>query len=458
MLTNDHFAMSWHNQTTLHPLGLVAIVILGLFTLFVPRRWALAPMLIMACFIAPAQRIAVLEFDFNLMRIMVLFGLARLFLNNEIREFVWKPIDTVVMAWAIVGTLAAIIYHSTWAIVVYRLGVMFDVFGMYFLTRCLVRDWDDIAAVAKIAALVAIPVAVVFVYEKATGHNMFHVFGGVPEFTVFRGIRRCQGAFAHPILAGCFWAALAAIIAPLWWRSHRDRYLGPVGVLAAFTIIFCSGSSTPVWSVIVGVMAFFLLPFRNWLWLARVGAACAVVMLHLVMNNPVWHLLSRLDLFGSSQGWYRFKVIDEFIRHFDQWWLVGTDQYANWFEWGLADLTNQYVLEGVRGGLLTLVLFVTLIWLGFQGMGRALRHLASDRPRMMLTWGLGVSLADRHALVHDAGHDRKHHTVGGSQPRAPCHPAGQSAAARARGRRRDRVPAQHGRPSSLTSAARRASP
>ena len=40
--------------------------------------------------------------------------------------------------------------------------------------------------------------------------------GGVPEITVVReGRLRCQGAFAHPILAGCFWAEQLPLIAAL---------------------------------------------------------------------------------------------------------------------------------------------------------------------------------------------------------------------------------------------------
>ncbi|MHC4082292.1 MAG: hypothetical protein ACYSU2_13335, partial [Planctomycetota bacterium] len=55
----------WFNQTTLHPLGVVAIVLLGVATILVPRRYALVPALILACFVAPAQRIVLASLDFN---------------------------------------------------------------------------------------------------------------------------------------------------------------------------------------------------------------------------------------------------------------------------------------------------------------------------------------------------------------------------------------------------------
>ena len=58
------FTSSFHNQTTVHPVGLMAVVILGLATLMLPRRWAFMPMLIMACFLAPGQRIVLALPDF----------------------------------------------------------------------------------------------------------------------------------------------------------------------------------------------------------------------------------------------------------------------------------------------------------------------------------------------------------------------------------------------------------
>lgn len=62
----------WANQTTLDPLDLVAVVVLGLIMLVAPRRHAVLPLIIMACFVAVAQRIVLLDRDFNLLRAVVL--------------------------------------------------------------------------------------------------------------------------------------------------------------------------------------------------------------------------------------------------------------------------------------------------------------------------------------------------------------------------------------------------
>ena len=39
-------------------------------------------------------------------------------------------------------------------------------------------------------------------------------------------------------------------------------------------------------------------------------------MLHLVMNGPVWSLIARVDLTGSSSSYHRYYLLDNCIRHF----------------------------------------------------------------------------------------------------------------------------------------------
>ena len=77
----------WFNQTTLHPLGIIAILLLGVATIVVPRRYALVPALVVACFVAPAQRVVLATLDFNFLRIMVFFGWARVLLRGELASF-----------------------------------------------------------------------------------------------------------------------------------------------------------------------------------------------------------------------------------------------------------------------------------------------------------------------------------------------------------------------------------
>ena len=392
-LTGDQAIQSWYDQTTLHPIGLIAVFLLGVATLVVPRRYALAPMLIMACFISPAQRIVIASLDFNLLRIMVLFGWLRIAVFAETRRLAWKPIDTIVIVWAVIATVVVTLREATAAAFIYRLGLTFDTLGMYFLFRLLIQSWKDLEKLMLVAAIISIPVAAVFLIELSTGRNMFAVFGGVPEITVVReGRLRCRGPFSHPILAGCFWAALMPLIGALWWSGRRVRWLAPVGLVASAIVVFSTASDTPISAVIAGALAAAFFPLRRSMRWIRWSTVLGLVALQIVMTNPIWHLFARIQLVHGSTGWYRFKMIDGFIRNFGEWWMLGTRDYSKLWAHEFDSITNQFVLEGVEGGLLTLALFVAVLALGFQGVGRIGRLVRNSRSRQIMAWMLGASL------------------------------------------------------------------
>ncbi len=385
----------WYNETTLHPLGVLALLVLGTATLLVPRRYALVPALLMACLVAPAQRIVVATLDFNFVRMMIVFGLLRVLIRGEHAGFRWKPLDMAVVAWSVCSLIAGTLLFASGAGFINRLGFFYDAIGLYFLCRFVIRDWRDVLTFTRSAAVIVVPVAMLFLVEKATGRNLFAFFGGVPEETIERaGKLRCQGPFVHSILAGSFFAALMPIVASLWWSSPRDRMLAVGGVVSCATIVVACASATPLGAALAGVMAALLLPARHWMSWVRWGSVAGLVALQAVMANPLWHLLARVPLVSGATGWYRYKLIDEFVRHFPDWALIGTRSYTNWPGPGFDAITNEYVRQGVGGGLLTLVLFVTIIVLGFVGIGRICRRAAALglKPAVPMAWMLGVAL------------------------------------------------------------------
>jgi hypothetical protein len=382
----------YHGTTVLHPAGIGATVLCALALLFLPRHWALVPIVVMACFVSPAQRIVVGPFDLNLLRILVLIGWVRVLARGEVSGFCWKSVDLLIILWAIAGAAAYTLLRMDAAALINRLGWMFDGVGMYFLCRMLLRGWDDVLRLARTFAVLSVPAAAAFVLEWMTGRNIFSVLGGVPEFTVIReGRLRCQGPFPHAIMAGCFWAAALPLMACLWWQGVRERGLALVGAGLALLIVVLTASATPVSAVIfagVGGAAFVLRAWMGWI---RLAVLAALVMLHFVMIAPVWHLIARVSVVSGATGWHRFHLIDRAIENVEEWWLMGTLSTAHW-GFGLQDVTNQYILEGVRGGLLTLSLFSLVIILSFRNVGLLWRWDAHDHPRQILAWALGVML------------------------------------------------------------------
>jgi hypothetical protein len=386
------FASEYDNQTTIHPVGAVAVLICGLLILVLPRKYAIWPMIVMACFVSQAQRIVIFTLDFNMLRIMVVFGWMRLLLRSEILGLKWQRLDWVIILWAAVRTFAPSANGMPMNILIGQLGRAFDAIGMYFLFRMLIRNWDDVKNVIRGITLISIPVGLAFAYEAMTARNLFAFFGGLPDITPMRGERlRCQGAFAHPILAGCFWAsALPVVIAQLVRRQGRIPVI--LSVLSILLIVFACASSTPLMTVLLAFVGLAAFVVRYHMRLVRwciVGVLCALA---LAMNKPVWHLLARVDVVTGSTGWHRYKLIDAAIEHADEWFISGSNRGSAHWGYGLHDITNDYVVQAMQGGIVQLVLFVTLIVLGYRTVGRLWRSVAGDREKLWLAWGLGVCL------------------------------------------------------------------
>ncbi|MEN8215890.1 MAG: hypothetical protein ABFS56_05850 [Pseudomonadota bacterium] len=383
----------WVDQTTIHPLGLLLVLVCGFALQIIPRRHAIWPMVIMACFVAPAQRVVIFTLDFNMLRLMVLFGFMRLFIRKELDlSFQVQPLDRVLIALAIAKTLIHTTLTGSASTLVFELGSSFDTIGMYFMFRCLIRTWKDVEQAVMAFVFISLPVAAFFLNELLTERNFFSTFGGVPEYTKMRqGRLRCQGAFPHPIIAGCFWASLMPLFVASWWGNVAKRKWIWSGLVSASLIVIATASSTPVFAVLVGILGGAMFIFRDQMRQIRWWVFFVLVGLHMVMNAPVWHLISRVSAVGGSTAYFRYAIIDGAVNHVREWWLLGTHSTAHWF-WGAQDVTNQFVLMAVRGGMLTLILFVISIALAFRSVGRIWRREAHNQAHLAMAWALGVAL------------------------------------------------------------------
>jgi len=369
----------FYGQTLLHPLALTVTILLALAVLTLPRRFALVPLLISAATMPVAQRLVIAGADFTLLRMLLLAYLARIILRAEWKGFVWNRLDTAIVLWVLSGTAIMTLHYGTSEAFINRLGWAYDVVLIYFTARFVLREWSDVLVLGKSAALLSLPLAVFFVVEWVTQYNVFHVFGGVREFTWVReGRIRCQGPYAHPIIAGLFWAALLPLIWMLW--EEKNKKLAVLGTFGTLIIVATTSSSTPALSVIAAAFAASLFVFRGyrtWMW---AGLIVVILLLHFViMKAPVWHLVSRVDIIVGSTGWHRFIIFDLFMDHFSDWYLTGYSTPRDW-GWWMRDITNEYVVQGVRGGLLTLILFLLVFVRAFANVGKTLA-LAPDKGR-----------------------------------------------------------------------------
>lgn len=384
-------------ETFISPLGLALAVLFGVLLLVLPRRYASFPIFMAMSYLTLGNRFVIGGLNFTMMRVLLLFLLARILLRGEIRRLKLNGVDAFIIALVISGLVTYTLLFGTFAALKYKLGMAYNVTGYYFLFRCLIRGREDVLPALRGAALAIVPLAGIMLVEKVTGHNPFAYLGGVPAFSQVRnGLVRCQGPFAHPILAGTFGATLLPLLAGLYLqRVAADRKRAIVGGVAACVIIVCAGSSGPLLAAAAGMAGLLAWRFRNHLGQMRWGIAISLVALHLVMKAPVWFLIARISLFGGSDGWHRAHLIDMTVSHFSEWWMLGIKSVASWdpiytCAW---DITNQYIVYAVDGGLITMCAFFGVVICGFRDVGRAARQLSRDhQTEALLIWALGAAL------------------------------------------------------------------
>lgn len=386
--------------TDLHPVALGATLLMGIWLLRSPRSQAVLPLTLVACLIPLTQRLVLGGLDFSMIRVLIVFGWIRILSRGELRGFRAIPLDYALCTWLALGTLMYTLREGNVGALVYRLGFAFDAVGVYFLFRCLIRGPRDIAQSIRIFAWITIVIAVFMTIEWLTQRNLFAVFGGVREITWVRdGRLRCQGAFSHPIMAGTFGATMAALFVGLWPKPAQPRGLLAVAFAGATAIVFYSSSSGAALAYLALLAGWGLWYYRQHMRIFVWGALAMAIVLHFVREKPIWHLISRAAELVGGTGYHRYKLIDAWVNRFSEWWLLGSNNMANW-GWGLQDVTNQYVLESVRGGLVTVLCFLVVLGLAFRTVGDTVRRAEGARlpksrirTQQLLAWSLGVSLA-----------------------------------------------------------------
>jgi len=363
-------------------------ILLAILTFLLPRRYILVPLVLTACFVPADQHLAIFGLHFYVNRILIVVGIVRIHTRNEARPITWNRLDKLILAWALVGAVIYILRRSDVQSVIYKSGVLVDILGLYWIARQGLRSWDDLDSVMGAFAVSTIALAPFVAFEWATGLNPFLPFGAV--ITLIReGEFRCMASFRHPIIAGAFMACLV----PLFIGralTCRSKTLYWSAVAAAIFIVMASHSSTPIGGLLLIVPLVAAYSYRRYGRHMALGFFGSLLALHMVMKAPVWSLLGRITIISGSTGWHRVALIDGAVNNFRNWALLGTDSTAGWGYY-LFDVTNHFILEGVRGGLLTLILFVAVLFVSVRITGGYSQRRV-PRDQQWLSWAICTSL------------------------------------------------------------------
>lgn len=369
----------------LHPIVVIAVVVSIVLMLSRPRKYVIVPLLLCA-FLVPRGQVLVLAGAHLYVRlILVLGGFVRLVRDHFRIAGGFNSIDKIFIVWACYRFFAVVVTNWPGG-VLEQVSFLLQALCGYFLLRYLIQNEADIARAAKTLAVVALVLGVCMVYEHQFLVNPFGaLLGGAPLAPEIRNdIARAQATFGHAILAGCFGATLIPLFVWLWKRN--DRAFAVTGIAGSTLIVLTANSSTPVLAFVSGVLALLLWPVRRSMKAVRWGIVVTLVALAIFMNAPVWFVIAHINVIGGSGGYDRAFLIDTCMRHFKDWWLIGTNQNGNW-GYDMWDLSNQFVAEAEMGGLVSLVCFIAIIAKCFARLGTARKRAKPDQQ--WLFWCLG---------------------------------------------------------------------
>lgn len=343
-----------------------------------------------------AQGIDLGPFSFTVLRILIAVAFLRVFLRKERLTGGMNSLDWFMVVWAGWAVANSVFHKEPSAAIIFRLGQVYNICGVYFIFRCFCRSLDDVIRLFIITAIVLVPVALEMGFEKVVGRNLFSALGGVSEFPAIReGKLRAQGPFAHAILAGTVGAVCLPLMIGLRKIKRREA---SAGIGACIIMVFASASSGPILSALAGIGALFMWHYRAHMRIVRWLAVFGYIGLDMIMKAPAYYIIWRINPLGGT-GYHRAALIESAFNHINEWWLWGTDYTRHWMPTGVTwspdhvDITNYYLHFGVMGGLPLMLLFIGIIAKGFSFVGQMLRK-TSDLPfrfRFML-WALGASL------------------------------------------------------------------
>lgn len=382
----------------MNPTFLSIAVILVLAQIFLPRRYAFAPLLISAFHVGTIEFLG----ELSLPRLLVLVGLFRAVMTGNFRFSFSNVVDRCAVAFAVAALLTAGAHDTEHNFYFSNMGLILNVCGSYLYGRAYLHGngwWRDFA---RVSIIVSVPLALLMAYEVTAGKNPYSTLGITSGGVSFRdGEIRARGPFRHAILAGTAGAVLLPLCVLLW---REKRSLAMVGIAASLMIVFTSTSSGPIVAMLAAGGLVWCWRKREHVPKLKWAIPLGIIALSLYMNRPFYYIIDSIDFTGGSTGWHRARLIEMGIEHLDEWWLAGTDFTRHWMPTGVTwnpdhtDITNYYLHLGVIGGLPLMLSLVAMIWFSFRSLSRFIR-LDPDarRPGDFALWCLGCSLA-AHAL------------------------------------------------------------
>lgn len=343
--------------------------------------------------------------DFKAARIVSMVLLLRCLLNPDLRKrFKWNNLDRWVvfgMAVSLVISLVAI-KASKMQILERWSGGVVDTFFTYMVARFCTTDRRSLVSSIKAIAIIFVPLVFLGITECLTGWQPYIALTRFcPWYEVISqkitrvGLYRATGAFGHPIRFG---AGFALFIPLVYWLRHERGYWNKLALVLVFLLMLgtLSSMSSGPWMMVIIIIGCLILEHYKYLVKPLITFTIfSCFLIDVVSNRQFYDVLVRyINPIGGS-AWHRSRLIHLAVDHFNEWWLVGYGgRDPGWgpslgMEW--TDITNQFILAGVRNGLLGLIalcgILTTAIYFAVRG-----HRATKDLGLRSLNWALGSTM------------------------------------------------------------------
>jgi len=339
-------------------------------------------------------------------RFVVAVLLLRCLFDDKIRtKFKWCRLDTLVTLSMVVYVGAYLItrVNSLSATIEGRGGFLMDTWCAYLAARFIVTDRTKLISIIKCIGIALVPLAILGVIESVTGWQPFAPlrrfspwFAGGDFVAEGRfGFARAVGPFGHPILFGGGFAMFLPLIYYLRyekkdWRSFAYIISG-IAMLGALS----SMSSGPWVMVMVVIFCLIMERHKHLLKPLFMFMIISCIIIGIASNRPFYHVMASWANPLGGAGWHRAKLIDVAIEKFDEWWMIGYGDkdpgWGHYFGMRNSDITNEFILNGVRYGILGVIALCAVLVKAFHDLISTYRKQRHPVTKS-LCWAFGSLL------------------------------------------------------------------
>jgi len=339
-------------------------------------------------------------------RFVVSVLLMRCFFDDKIRrKFTWNRLDTLVTLSMVVyvGAYLITIEQPITAILISRAGFVMDTWCAYLAARFIVTDRAKLISIIKCIAVAMVPLAILGIIESSTGWQPYAPlwrfspwFKGGPVVSAGRhGFSRAVGPFSHAILFGGVFAMFLPLI--YYFRREKGDWRNLAYIISAVVLLgaLSSMSSGPWVMVIVVIFCIMMEKHKKLIKPMFIFLVFSCISIGIASNRPFYHVIASWANPLGGAGYHRARLIDLAIEKFDEWWMVGYgDKDPGWGPYlgmGRTDVTNEYILNGVRYGIFGIIALCAVLAKAFRDLISTYRRLRHPAMKS-LCWAFGSLL------------------------------------------------------------------